>query len=264
MVSDIIIFERRIKRLQRARALKNLPQHDFLYREIATRMAELFADTITAKFPLAVELGSRQGYLQNALSGLGGINTYLPCEITPRAAGVSLILDEEWLPFKENSIPLFLSLLNLHWVNDLPGCLVQLRKALADKGLLVATIFGGQTLWELKAALAEAASETGMALTPRISPFVEVKDAGMLLQRTGFNLPVADSDTITVMYPDAMSLMRDLRGMGESNALVRRQKSFTAPHTLEAISHAYKKLFQNKESRIPATFEIITLTGWKN
>ncbi len=264
MVSNIHIFSRHTKRLQRGRALKNLERHDFLYREVADRMAELFSETVTAQFPLAVELGSRNGYLQKALSGLAGIHTYLPCETTENTSGVSLVLDEEWLPFKENSVPLFLSLLNLHWVNDLPGCLVQIRKALADKGLMVATMLGGQTLWELKAAIAEAASETGTALTPRISPFVEIKDAGMLLQRTGFNLPVADSDTITVMYPDAMALMYDLRGMGESNALVQRQKSFTAPGTLEAINAAYKKLFQTKEGRVPATFEVITLTGWKS
>jgi SAM-dependent methyltransferase len=254
------IFDRRAKRLQRTRAAQQLAQSDFLLREVAERMAERLEEVQQNSFPVAVELGCRTGYLKPLATAKASILHFIGAELAP-GYRADLLLDEEWLPFAEESVHLFLSLLNFHWVNDLPGALVQLKRALAPAGLMVATLFGGQTLKELRQAIAHAA-QGGMR--PHISPFVEVKDAGALLQRAGFHLPVADSEIITVRYKNAWDLMTDLHHLGEGNALAKRTRALMSKGALDAIAKAYAELFSEADGRMPATFEIITLTGWKS
>jgi SAM-dependent methyltransferase len=179
-----------------------------------------------------------------------------------RVQGAALVSDEEWLPFADQSLDLIISCLNLHWVNDLPGALTQIRRALKPDGLFLGALFGGETLKELRHALTESelANEGGMS--PRISPFTDVRDAGDLLQRAGFTLPLADLDTLTVSYPNALKLMTDLRGMGETNAVSERRKSFSRKETVMETARRYHELFADDEDRIPATFQVIYLTAW--
>jgi SAM-dependent methyltransferase len=174
----------------------------------------------------------------------------------------SLASDEELLPFKEQSLDLVISNLSLHWINDLPGALSQICRALKQDGLFLATMLGGETLKELREALMEAEIEIEGGLSPRLSPFAGIKDAGNLLGRAGFALPVADTETITVSYKDPIKLMSDLRGMGEANANAQRKTTFSRRATMMRAIEIYVEKFTNEEGLIPATFEIIYLTAW--
>ena len=155
-----------------------------------------------------------------------------------------------------------MSNLTLHWVNDLPGCLTQIRQTLKLEGLFLANMLGGDTLKELRQSLIKAESSICGGLSPRVSPFTDVKDAGNLLQRAGFNLPVADMETITVSYPNPLQLMNDLRAMGESNAIISAQKGFTSRSLLMEAARYYVEDFAGDDGRIPASFQVISLSGW--
>lgn len=168
----------------------------------------------------------------------------------------------ETLPVSEAAHDLLIHDLSLHWANDLVGQLVQSRRALAPDGLFIGTLFGGQTLHQLRTCLAEAESRLTGGLSPRIAPMGEIRDLGGLLQRAGFALPVADSDTINVSYTDAFALMRDLRAMGEANALHARLRRPTRPRVLLDAAKIYAQHFADPDGRITATFEVVTLTGW--
>jgi len=267
-MSDPIIFDRTQVRRQRDRAARTLADHDFLLRESADRLVDRLED-VTRGFPLALELGCHGGELAERLRGRFGIETLVSCDLSPRMAetaraggALSVAADEETLPFAEGRFDLVVSNLSLHWVNDLPGALLQIRRALKPDGLLVASLLGGQTLRELREVLMEAELAEEGGVSPRVSPFVDVKDAGALLQRAGFSLPVADIDDITVTYGNPMSLLTDLRGMGETNAVTLRRKGLTRRATLMRALALYQEKFAGPDSRMPATFQILTLTGW--
>jgi NADH dehydrogenase [ubiquinone] 1 alpha subcomplex assembly factor 5 len=172
------------------------------------------------------------------------------------------VASPEFLPLAPGSVDAVLSCLALHWVNDLPGALLQLRHALKPDGLLLAALLGGETLQELRAALLEAELAEEGGAGPRVSPMAELRDMAGLLQRAGFAMPVADLDTITVTYADALALMRDLRRMGETNALLERRKSFTRRSTLLGAARLYAERHAGADGRIPATFQVIFLAAW--
>jgi hypothetical protein len=151
----------------------------------------------------------------------------------------------------------------LHWVNDLPGTLVQLRSCLAADGLLLLALPGGETLFELRQSLMAAELECEGGASPRVSPFTDVRDAGSLLQRAGFALPVVDVDRITVSYADPLRLMRELGRMGESNALIERRPGPLRRLTLLRACEIYRERFGDAAGRVPATFDILFLTAWK-
>ena len=186
----------------------------------------------------------------------------LSFEMARRAGGPALVADEEALPFADASLDLVLSVLSLHWVNDLPGALVQIRRALKPDGLFLAAMLGGETLGELRQSLIAAEVAVAGGAGPRVSPFVEIRDAGGLLQRAGFALPVVDADTLTFSYRDAFALMHELRGLGESNAVAARAKRPTRRQTLLEAARLYWKRFGDADGRVPATFQVLYLTGW--
>ncbi len=264
MADSMNVFDRRAVRAHRDRAAPNFAAHDYLFAEVADRLAERLEDVRRA-FPLALAFGAR-GNVADRLAGQAGAETVIRADLAPalvaRGDGPRLACDEEFLPFAPASLDLVASCLTLHWVNDLPGALVQIRRALKPDGLFLAALFGGDTLFELRRSFldAEAAEEGGAS--PRTSPVTELADAAALLQRAGFALPVADIDTITVTYPDALALMRDLRGMGEVGASHARRKNFTRRATLFAAAGRYHELFGDAAGRVPATFQVIYLTGW--
>ena len=267
--ADLIdVFDRALLRRRRDRAAAGLRAHDFLFAEAAERLADRL-DDVTRKFPRALDLGCHDGTLSRVLAGRGGIETLVQCDLSPamaRAAASNgaptLVADEEALPFAPESFDLIVSVLGLHWVNDLPGALIQIRHALKPDGLFLGAFLGGATLTELRTALLEAELAEEGGASPRVAPFAELRDAGGLLQRAGFALPVADADRLTVTYPDALALMRELRAMGESNTLRARRRGFTRRATLLRAAAIYAEKFADAEGRVPASFEIVTLTGW--
>jgi SAM-dependent methyltransferase len=179
-----------------------------------------------------------------------------------QAPGLSLVADEEILPFAHGAFDLIASCLTLHWVNDLPGALVQIRQALKPDGLFIAVLFGGTTLAELRQSFLAAEAEVESGASPRVAPFADVRDVGDLLLRAGFALPVAVTETLTVSYESPLKLARDLKGMGEANAHRGRRKGFTRRTTFARALALYVERFGDSEGRVPATFEMVTLTGW--
>lgn len=268
MIEPINVFDRRLMRQHRERAAKDLRRHDFLIREVAERLADRL-DDVKRSFPYTLDLGCRHGVLYDILAGRGDVELLVQCDASCGMARLAstngqptLIADEEMLPFAEGSFDLVLSVLNLHWVNDLPGTLIQVRRALKPDGLLLAALFGGDTLQELRTALMQAELAEEQGASPRVAPFVGLRDAGGLLQRAGFALPVVDVETITVTYPDVLALMRDVRGMGEANPLQARCRHLSRRATLLRAMAIYEEMYAGVGGRVPASFEVIYLTAW--
>jgi len=264
MTDTPLVFDRRALRRHRDRAAPGFPAHDFLMRHAAEGLVDRLGD-IRRDFPTAAAIGSRRGLLRPLLMAAGRVATLVELELSAAMlgrAGPGAVADPEWLPLADSSIDLAISALELHWINDLPGTLAQIRRALRPDGLLLASLLGGETLAELRTVLLEAESEVSGGAAPRVSPVIDVRDAGALLQRAGFALPVVDSLTVTASYPDALALMRDLRGMGETGAALARPRRFTPRAVLLRAGALYAERYGTPDGRIPARFEIITLTAW--
>ncbi|MGY6634354.1 MAG: methyltransferase domain-containing protein [Alkalilacustris sp.] len=176
--------------------------------------------------------------------------------------GARVVADAPVLDLEAGAHDLIVHAMALHWADDPVGQLVQCRRALAPDGLFLGVLFGGRTLAELRASLAEAETEVTGGLSPRVLPMAEIRDLGGLLQRAGLALPVADSVALTVRYADAFALMRDLRAMGETNALAARLRRPTCRAVLRLAARRYRDSFGGDDGRVPAGFELIFLTGW--
>ncbi|WP_417516806.1 methyltransferase domain-containing protein [Minwuia sp.] len=224
-------------------------------------MADRLLD-VNRSFDLALVPGGRAPLPAGLIGQQGRIGHAVTMDLSLRFARNGIVADEAFLPFAAQSFDLIFSPLALHWVNDLPGALIQLRRALKPDGLLLAAMFGGGTLIELRQCLMAAELEIEGGASPRVSPFAELGDASGLLQRAGFALPVADMDTITVTYAHPLKLLADLRGMGEQNAVIERRRTFLRRATLLRAMEIYVERFGMADGRVPATFEIIYLTGW--
>lgn len=260
------IFDRRLHRLRLDRAAGGYA--GFLRR----RAAEDAVDRLSAilrDFPLTVDLGARDGAFARALPGspaAARVGTVVETDLSARMLedrpSPRAVVDEERLPFAEQSLDLVVSLLALHWTNDLPGALAQIRRSLKPDGLFVGAFLGGATLSELRQALLEGEAEVSGGAGPRVSPFADGLDAAGLLQRAGFALPVSDVDRVTVTYDHPLRLMADLRAMGETSVLVNRPKAPLSRRALARACEIYVERFGDAKGRIPATFEIIGVTGW--
>lgn len=265
MTDSITVFNRDAVRRHRERAVDVFADHDFLHREVGERLLDRL-DDITRRFPLAVDISCRGGLLGRLLNGRGAVETLiggdLSADLVDGHDGPRLAMDEEALPFADRCLDLVLSNLAFHWVNDLPGSLVQIRRALKADGLLLAAMLGGETLYALRQCLADAEIEIEGGISPRVSPFVDIRDAGALLQRAGFALPVLDAETIRVSYENPLKLLRDLRGMGETNAVGERRKTVTRRATLARAMELYIERHADADGRIAATFEVIFITAW--
>jgi NADH dehydrogenase [ubiquinone] 1 alpha subcomplex assembly factor 5 len=258
-----LLFDRRAWCLHRERAARG-GAVDFLHAEVAGRLLDRL-DVVNRSFALALALGAHDGGLARALAARPGTARVVAaepaCGFLAGLEGPRLAADPELLPFRGASFDLVVSNLVLHWAGDLPGALAQLRRTLKPDGLLLAALFGGDTLVELRTALFEAELAEEGGVSPRVSPTVALADAAALLQRAGFALPVADSERLTVSYPDLSALLRDLRGMGETNALAAR-RPFLGRATLARAALVYAERFGDAVGRLPATFEILFLCGW--
>ncbi len=252
------IFDRPLIRRRLARAHR-IGFADFLVAHAAEDLGERLA-AVVRKFPLALDLGTPTAHAVGALEGVAQrVVRAAPVVARPR---VHVVAEPEALPFAEARFDLVTSLLSLQTANDLPGALVQIRRALKPDGLFLAALFGGDTLSELRQAFAEAEAEMEGGVSPRVAPFVDVRDLGALMQRAGFALPVTDVDRLVVRYRDAFSLMRDLRAMGLTNALVARRRTSLRRGTLMRMAAIYSSRFADTDGRLRATFNVVWLSGW--
>lgn len=220
------------------------------------------------RFPVAVDLGARTGAFADALGASDArekVDLLIEADLSGAMLGrrgVSVVADEERLPFAPDSLDLIVSTLSLHWTNDLIGALVQARLALKPDGLFIGAFFGGATLTELRQSLLSAEAELSGGAAMRVSPFADASDGGSLLQRAGFALPVTDVDRVTVRYAHPVELLRDLRAMGETNVLMERSRTPLTRRVLARALELYAERFTESDGRVRATFEIITVTGW--
>jgi SAM-dependent methyltransferase len=237
---------------------------DFLYRAAADDLIERLA-SVKREFASAAEIGSPNTYLADRLreSGVGSVIRLdrAPESFADRRHPV-IVADPEVLPLAPASLDLVASAVHLQWVDDLPGALAQIRRALKPDGLILASLLGGETLMELRQALTAAEVEIAGGAAPRIAPFTELRAAGALLQRAGFALPVIDLDRRTVRYDSALHLMRDLRAMGAANALVERDRRPLRRAVLIRAAEIYADRFSDPDGRVRATFDLISLSGW--
>lgn len=252
------LFDRALIRRRIARAMAKGGQA-FLFDHLAADLCERLS-FITRDFPLVIDLGHSEGRVPAALAGLDRVGRVVSVD---RIAGhADIIADEDWLPVRGGVADLVVSPFGLGFVNDLPGALIQILRVLKPDGLFMAALPGPATLEELRVAFAEAEAAMAGGISPRIAPFIDVKDAGQLLQRAGFAMPVTDSERITVRYNSVFDLMRDLRGMGATNALRDRVKTPLSRAMLFKMAEIYANRFSDPDGRVRASFEIIHMSGW--
>jgi len=259
-----LIFDRRLIRARRRRAA-SMGAATFLLDRAAADLADRLA-AVLRRFELALDLGTPGEAVRAALARLGSVGTIVAAGAAPpngdAFAAAFVVADEEALPFRDAAFDLVVSALALQFVNDLPGVLVQIRRALKPDGLFLAALLGGETLTELRQSFAAAESDIEGGASPRVAPFADLRDLGALLQRAGFALPVADADRITVRYDSAFALMHDLRRMGATNAIIDRRRTPLKRATLMRAAEIYAQRFSDDDRRVRATFEVLWLSGW--
>jgi SAM-dependent methyltransferase len=258
-----VIFDRDLIRARRLRAAALGPS-TFLLDRVAEEIADRLA-AVLREFPCAVDLATASGALRRMLAASGKVGTIVAADALAEHAArgaLAVAADPEALPFREASLDLVVSALALQFVNDLPGTLLQIRRALKPDGLFVAALLGGDTLTELRQAFAQAEAEIESGISPRVAPFADLRELGSLLQRAGFALPVTDVDRLTVRYPSPLALLHDLRRMGATNPLLDRRRRPLRRATLMRMLEIYAERFADPESRVRATFEIVYLSGW--
>jgi len=241
------IFDSHLAAARRARA-QRLGPATFLLDRVAEEFTERLA-AVTRTFEHGADAGTPTDALRRALAGRVG-------------SLAAVTLDAEALPFEPCSLDLVVSALSLQFVNDLPGMLIQIRRALRPDGLFLAALIGGETLTELRQSFASAEAEVEGGVSPRVAPFADLRDLGALLQRAGFALPVTDVDRVVVRYASPLELMRDLRRMGATNMLTERRRLPLKRATLHRMMEIYAARFAGPDGRVPATFEIVWLSGW--
>lgn len=247
------VFDRDILKTRQTRIVATLHNHGFLIQRVHTQLDERLKD-ITRIFKSGVHFGQTPFVPQDTDKIEALFNS-----------GKDFIADEEIPPLKTQTLDLIMHTLCLHTTNDLPGALIQMRRALKPDGLFLGAMFGGETLHELRDCMTRAELEIKGGISPRVFPFADKQQAGALLQRAGFALPVVDSDIITVTYKDVYALMRDLRGMGESNIIAARDKRYAGKALFERAGEIYRDTYPDKQEqngRIVASFEIIYMIGW--
>ncbi|CEL59468.1 hypothetical protein RSOLAG1IB_03401 [Rhizoctonia solani AG-1 IB] len=277
-MSPFRLFDRNAKRIQKDRAASRESGErsrtvDYVREEVADRLFERVLD-IKRRFPHILDLGAGSGHFTKLLdSDITDRVTMLDMSLQSLNRDpdpdfplppARLHLDEENLlkAIPANSQDAVMSCLGLHWVNDLPGALIQIRESLKPDGVFLGAMFGGDTLFELRTSLQLAQTEREGGISPRVSPMTDTRDVSNLMGRAGFTLLTVDTDDVKVSYPSIWELMEDLRDMGESNAIASRN-TFIKRDTLIAADAIYKALHGDEDGTVPATFQIIYMIGWK-
>jgi len=275
--ASVNFFDRSLYARRRNRAASTYATVDFIKREACERLVDRLED-VRKSFATIVDVGTHHGQLGQVMQARLGFAPTMACDVSAQMlahveatahGGKSatmpyvVVADEEWLPLRDSSVDLLVSALNLHVVNDLVGVLIQMRRALREGGLMMANFIGGASLHELRACLAQAETEVLGGISPRVIPMIDVRDAGDLLSRTGYALPVADSETLSISYPDFWSLVKDVRMMGGANMLHARPRIGGRRELFARAAQLYHEQFSDSEGRITATVELISLTGWR-
>ena len=259
------LFDRPLLKARRARALRDAkPGSDFLLQAVADDLADRLA-TISRTFDIGVDLGGHTGRIADVLKNSGKVEKILRGDLLCADADQQkpdFVFDDSLPPLKEASVRLIVSTLSLQWVNDLPGALVQIRKALKPDGLFLGVMIGGDTLHELRDVLMRAELEINGGAAPRVSPFAGTRDLGALLQRAGFALPVTDMDRLTVRYSSMFGLMQDLRAMGATSILSERRRKPLTRFVFLRAAELYAQDYSDPDGRIRATFSLVSLSGW--
>ncbi|MBX3511598.1 MAG: methyltransferase domain-containing protein [Hyphomonadaceae bacterium] len=253
-------FEPRLVRRRKQRAAAAFRAGAFLHQRVAADLAERL-EAIPRPFPRVLTLGGG-GLFRQAVRDRPDLAARIGHIIEADWASGDVLFDPERQPFAEAAFDLIVSPLLLHSVNDLPGAFIQIRRALKPDGLMLAALFGGETLKELRLSLIEAESDLTGGAGPRVAPFADVQDIAGLLQRAGFALPAADRDLIVVRYREPMRLLADLRAMGETAALRARSPRALSRRILARAFAIYAERFADGDMRLRATFEVLTATGW--
>jgi len=267
MASGPIVFDRAAVRRHWRRAAKLGPA-TFLIDRAAEDLCERLG-AVLRRFERAVDLASPTDAVRRRLRGADLVSTIVAvtdragADLSARGDDPKIVADAEALPLREDSLDLVVSALALQFVNDLPGTFVQVRRALKPDGLFLAALIGGDSLIELRQAFAAAEAELEQGASPHIAPFADVRAIGMLLQRAGFALPVADVERLSVRYQTPFALMQDLRRMGATNALAERRRIPLRRGTLMRMAEIYAERFGDPDGRVRATFDIVWLSGWK-
>lgn len=259
------IFDSQLLLTRKLRALEQAaPSSDFLMRHVADDLAERLG-TVERHFSRAATIFCLTSHAANAIARSGKAEQILRIEPDQRllsSAYEGLVSPPETLPVDLEQIDLAVSLMTLHEVNDIPGLLAQIRRALRPDGLFLAAMAGAGTLLELRNSLIEAETELSGGISPRVIPFADVRDAGALLQRAGFALPVADTETLTVRYANMFDLIRDLRSMGAANALIERSRKPATRGLFLRAAEIYHERYSDPDGRVRATFNIVWMSGW--
>jgi SAM-dependent methyltransferase len=258
-----LVFDRALLKKRLARAYAQGPAAFLLEHVVGD-----FEDRLSAvlrPFPRILDLGTPAPVLAQMLAQRAPeklVRAAPVADAIGEGPWTGMVVDEEVLPFAQESFDLVVSALALQFVNDLPGALIQIRRALAPDGLFMGCLIGGQSLQELRLAFAEAEESLTGGVSPRVAPFADLRDMGGLLQRAGLALPVTDSDTITVRYSSIFGLLRDLRAMGATNALIARDRRPLRRAVLMKAAEIYQSRFADPDGRLRATFEFVWLSGW--
>jgi len=249
-------------RVRQQRAYSLGPE-TFLLDRVADDLGERLS-AVLRRFEIAVDLGTPTDGVRRALAASGKVTTIVAAEFRTGSDRSFLRVgaDEETLPFADGSLDLVTSALTLQFVNDLPGTLIQIRRALKPDGLLLAALVGGESLAELREAIGAAESEIEGGISPRVAPFADVRELGARLQRAGFALPVIDNERLVVRYDSVFALLRDLRRMGATNVLHERRRKPLKRATLRRMTEIYAERFSDADGRLRASFEIVWLSGW--
>lgn len=288
--TSMVVFDRETKRKQRDRANRDRDSEtddfDYLRDYVATQLTDRLMD-ITREFPVAVNLGCDGMHVAKHLDTLGGVEKLINIDTSEMALrrglrgsisvdgreDFAILGDEEFLGLQDESVDLVLSSMSLHWVNDLPGTFAQIYRALKPDGVFLAAMLGGETLNELRSSFVAAEQERSGGVSPRVSPLIQISDAGTLLQNAGFSLPCVDTETVHVGYADAVSVWEHLQRTGDTNASLGRLTSKPSVDTLLAAASVYQSAFyvegsqeeeeEEDEGYLPATFQVVYLIGWK-
>lgn len=245
-MSNEVLFDRNLLRQNRQRASKNFAEHNFLHHEVANRIAEN-VEYLQRPFARVLEIGALDDYLRQQLK----IENWQQCE------------NEESLPQESESFDLILSNLNFHFINEIPQFLIQIKNLLQPNGVFIASFFGEENLSELAHVLYETENEIYAGVSPRMPPTIDVKTAANLLSKAGFQNPISDFAKIEVEYGEPLKLLKDLKNMGQGNILTKRSRKFFTKKFLQKVGENYRKNYGTSEGGVTATFEIVTVTGWK-
>ncbi len=258
-------FDRELLIRRRNRFALGADGHDFLLRRVAEDIRERL-QIVQRDFPLALNLGAHSGVVSRHIRGLANVGLVIDADASAQllsaCAEPGVLCNEEALPFSDGGLDLVVSGLSLQFVNDLPGTFLQVCRALKPDGLFIAAMLGGETLKELRQSWLVAESEILGGASPRVAPFADVRALGALSQRAGFALPVADSETISVTYGSPLALMQEIRAMGASNMLTGRRRVPVTRGLVYRACEVYSDWFGLDDGRVPATFEILSLTAW--